>query len=229
MITINNMTKGNACNNTSKAFGSRFSVLLLAVMLLVAMCMGPATALAGTVSYEGKDDGLVLDTENLFKNFKDVVPGDSLTDTVDVENNSDNKIKVYIKAVGTGGAVDFLKQVKLTVSQSGGKKVFDAAASEKAGLTDWVLLGTLNPGSSTALNLTLNAPIEMGNEYQDKEGTVEWQFKAEEFESGKKAKKTKKSKAKTGDEMPMGMAIGLLAGALAIMAIAARLGKRRKE
>jgi len=226
MITINNMTKGNACNNTSKAFGSRFSVLLLAVMLLVAMCMGPATALAGTVSYEGKEGGIVLDAEDLFENFKDVVPGDSLSDSVNIENNGDNKAKIYLRAKGTGGATDFLKQVKLTVTQSGGKKVFDAAANEKAGLTDWVLLGTLNPGSSTTLNLTLNAPIEMGNEYQDKEGTVEWQFKAEEFES---SKKVKKSKAKTGDDISMGLAIGLLAGALAIMTIAAVLGKRRKE
>jgi hypothetical protein len=59
--------------------------------------------------------------------------------------------------------------------------MFDAAANETAGLTDWVLLGTLYSGGEVDLTVTLEVPIELDNDYQKTVGYVNWEFKVEEF------------------------------------------------
>ncbi|MBR5447497.1 MAG: hypothetical protein IKV40_03635, partial [Clostridia bacterium] len=98
----------------------------------------------------------------------------------DVSN--DVKIKLYIRSAGASeGSEDFLSKLKLTVSQDGSSKLFDAPANETAQLTDWVYLGTFYSGAEIDLNVTVSVPAELSNEYQDAVGHLEWQFKAEEL------------------------------------------------
>ena len=112
------------------------------------------------------------------------MPGDSLTETVEVKHNGAEKVpvKLYLRATGAeSGSEEFLSQLSLSVRQGDGA-LFEATADQTGGLADWVLLGTFAYGESDTLELTLTVPIEMGNAYQDAAGLLDWQFKVEEVD-----------------------------------------------
>ena len=160
-------------------------IILIAVISALVI---PSTVLAkGNVTYKGEADKIVFEPgsasspTNLFPEFEKVMPGDSLTETIEVKNDSaeGDEIKIYMRALGAdSGSEDFLSQLELTVDAND-SKLFDAKASEKTGLDDWTLLGTLAKGGTASLDVKLGVPITLGNDYQDKVGTLKWQFKVE--------------------------------------------------
>lgn len=158
-------------------------------VLLIAVITVPVSA-AGQVTYQGDAHRFVFETgsdrspTDLFTDFKDVMPGDRITQTVTVKNDASHgvKVKLYLRSRGAHPESEaFLSQLRLQVSDASDTVMFDAAANETAGLTDWVYLGTLYSGGETALTLTLTVPVTVGNEYQDHVGCLDWEFKAEEL------------------------------------------------
>ena len=147
----------------------------------------------GKVTYSGNAGDFVFEPgsdqslTDLFPNFKGVMPGDSLTQKITVKNDADDKVKVkiYIRSLGAHeDSVDFLSKLGLKVAKSEENKMaymFDAAASEPAQLADWVYLGMLYSGGEVNLDVTLNVPVELDNEYQNKIGYLDWEFRIEEY------------------------------------------------
>ena len=178
------------------------SALALALVLLLGM---GATAFAESkVTYEGGAEKFVFlpgseyTETDLFENFKGVMPGDVITQEITVQNNytKAEKVKIYLRAVvhdeqgnplseevaRTEDLVsmqDFLSQLTMTVKQ-GDKVLFSASPDELDGLKENVLLGTFPGRSKTILTVELSVPIELGNEYANRVGEVDWVFTAEE-------------------------------------------------
>lgn len=178
------------------------SALALVLVLLLGMS---ATAFAESkVTYEGGAEKFVFlpgseyTETDLFENFKGVMPGDVITQEITVQNNytKAEKVKIYLRAVvhdeqgnplseevaRTEDLVsmqDFLSQLTMTVKQ-GDKVLFSASPDELDGLKENVLLGAFPGKSYTKLVVELSVPIELGNEYANRVGEVDWVFTAEE-------------------------------------------------
>ena len=83
----------------------RISALFLAVALIFSLCV-TVYAADSTVTFKGENaeaeiaPGSGYTDSDLFDGFKNVMPGDKLTETITVTNNSDNcdYIKLYLKA-----------------------------------------------------------------------------------------------------------------------------------
>ena len=202
-------------------------ITLLTVLVLVLSSVLPVYAADGKVTYSGNAGNFVFEPgsehslTDLFPNFKGVMPGDSLTQQITVKNDADNKVKVkiYIRSLGAHeDSVEFLSQLGLKVAKSEENEMaymFDAAANETAQLTDWVCLGTLYSGGEVNLDVTLNVPVELPNEFQNKIGYLDWEFMIEEFPIEEGDPKP----PQTGDNSNMGLWFTIMICSLIMMII----------
>ena len=228
--------------------------LLVAVALVFSLTT-PALAAAGSITFV--DNGTNFQCEvnsdytstDLFDNFKDVMPGDHLEETVTIRNGSRkyDYIKVYMRAVphdeeqnpltysesfeaedgkdqaGVEGLrdetvatmTDFLSQLSMRIYNNG-KLIYEASPDEMDGLSQNVYLGTLTRRRSTDLKLELDVPIELGNEYANRVGEVDWVFYVEGHDN-----------PKTGDtnNLTLPLVSMLVSGAALLFILT---GKRRK-
>ena len=169
--------------------------MLISLLVVTAMTCGLSISAyaAGTVTYSADSSKFIFEPgsshspTDLFTEYKGLMPGDSVRQDITVKNDSSYgvKVKLYVRSHGAHeDSVDFLSKLHLTVAKSENNEMaymFDAAADQTGGMTDWVYLGTLYSGGEVNLILNLDIPIELGNEYQDAIGYVDWEFKAEEL------------------------------------------------
>lgn len=185
----------------------RISTLLMALALVLSLSV---PAFASSVTFEGKSQGFALDGHNqltatdLFGNFKNLMPGDTLSETITIKNlaRDCDYIKLYIRAVphgsgnGLSGKVaeiedsvasmqDFLSQLYMEVYQ-GSSRIYSGSPDELDGFRDNVYLGQYKKNQGTTLTVTLNVPADLDNEYAFRAGEVDWVFTVECYdESGK--------------------------------------------
>ena len=167
----------------------RYRRSLLAIVLGFGMAlMGSATALAeaSSVTYDGnaKEFVFVPQDADLFQDFKGVMPGDVLHQRIEVQNEASKNVavKIYLKAEPVSEQDRaFLQQLSMQVTFDGDAKLFDAPASEQAGLANWGCLGTFQTGAQGMLDVTLAVPLSLDSTYMDAKGTVPWTFMVEEI------------------------------------------------
>lgn len=210
----------------------KFSMIFLCLLLVLSMSL--TAYAAGSVTYDGDANKFIFapgsdySPTDLFSDFKNVMPGDTLTEQILIKNDTSNnvKIRVYMRSLGAQeNTDDFLSQMNLTVQQKDDSILFAAPADETAQLTDWVYLGTVYSGGEITLNVTLEVPITMGNDYQNEIGYIDWQFKIEELpvEPGDP------EVPKTGDSTNIFLYAGSMVISLTALIILLIVGKRQKR
>ncbi len=215
------------------------SLLLLAVMVLSLAV--PALAAGSVVEYYGHklfdiEPGSVWTDTDLFDGFKGVMPGDTLTETVTIENTASccDYIRVYLQAIPhddsnplsatvaaeetIASMEDFLSQLTLTVKQ-GLTTIYTGPASDMDQMKR-VSLGKISRNKSAALSLALEVPLEMSNDYAKRVGEIDWKFTIEEYDNSSDI-------PKTGDHMaqyllPCLIAMGVSAAVLLFLLVMKR-------
>ena len=206
-----------------KQKGNKIAALLLVLAMLLSLSI-TAFAADSTITFKGAQDGFEFQpgseytATDLFDAFKDVMPGDELTETIQVKNAATDcdYIKLYMRAVihdENGNPLtysetfenadgkdqanvagerdetvatmqDFLSQLTMRI-YNGDDLIYEASPDEAGALVNNVFLGTLSTSESLALRVELDVPIELGNEYANRVGEVDWVFLAECIEYDK--------------------------------------------
>ena len=200
---------------------AKFCALLM--VLTVVFSMALTVYADSNVTYYTVANEFVFAPENLFDGLHNVMPGDSITEVIELKNGSTGSmnIKVYLRSLGAQeGTDDFLHQLDLTVKKKD-SVLFEAPADKTAQLTNWVYLGTLKPQGKAELELTLDVPIELDDKYQNRVGYIDWEFKVEEI--------PETDSPQTGDTSNIIFYAGLLSISAAALFLLLLLKKRRKE
>lgn len=222
------------------------TIASLVMMLVLLLGIGAPAYADGTVSYKGGAEKFVFlpgsgytDTD-LFDGFKGVMPGDTLTQTIEVRNRflGTGSVKIYLRAVAhdeqtnplspnvaaAGETVatmsDFLSKLYMEVWQ-GSERIFTGSPNELDGLKNNVLLANVPRGKSVELTVKLQVPAELGNEYAYRVGEVDWVFTAEELDP--------QGNPKTGDTSNLILWIVVMVVCLAAIAVVAFLVLKKKK
>ena len=169
----------------------RIAAFLTALVLCFALAGMAYATQAASVVYEGGAEKFVFapgseySDSDLFLSCKGLMPGDSREWPVEVKNavKGGEPVRIYMRAERperqTAAEAELLQHFTLTV-KNGEQTIFSGHADELDGLEQAVLLGEFAEGEGTTLNVQLAMDIEAGNEYQFREGEVDWVFSVEE-------------------------------------------------
>lgn len=219
-----------------------FSLLL--VLMLVFSLTIPAFAADGEVTYKGKSRIWITPAttewtnSDLFGNFKNVMPGDNLVEEFTITNAAldCDYVKVYMQAIPhdeqdnplsdsvaehetIATMEDFLSQLRMQV-WNGNERIYSASPNRTAQLTEPVYLGTLRTWKSMELEVELEVPLELGNEYADRVGEVDWVFTFEAYDDPT-------DNPKTGDYIMI--AVGVMAVSAVALVVLLMLKKKKKK
>ena len=182
------------------------AITSLVLMLLVVMSMSvTAFAASPSITFEGFSKGFDFQpgseyTEtDLFGSFKNVMPGDTVTETITFTNSATDCdfVNLYMRAEAhdetanplspkvaeketVAAMTEFLSKLSMKV-WNGTELIYDASPDQLDGLKSNKLLGTFRTGETATLKVELSVPIELGNEYANRVGEVDWIFHVEAY------------------------------------------------
>lgn len=176
------------------------SALILVVALLLSMSVTAFAADNKIITFKGAADGFDFGSgseytaTDLFDNFKNVMPGDTLTQNIEVKNEATDcdYIWLFMEVVnhteenGNEPEIDvdleemneFLDQLELSIyNESEGYYAWTGVASEA--MDTLANIAALNRDESVKLRIELKVPAELGNEFADRIGEVDFKFHAD--------------------------------------------------
>ena len=168
----------------------RLYYYIASILLVLGLFFSGNAFAASTVRFEGGAENFVFlkdgaATTDLFDELKNLVPGDTKSEVITVKNIATDYdyVKIYLRAEPNENSADFLSQLDIKIYQDS-ELLSNASASDSAGLTNDVLLGTFNPNEEITLTVELSAPLNLGNDYQHATGDITWIFTAEAYKDG---------------------------------------------
>ena len=182
------------------------AVFSLVLMILIVMSLSStAFAAAPSITFKGFTSGFDFQpgseyTEtDLFNSFKNVMPGDTVTETITFTNSASDCdfVNLYMRAEAhdetanplspkvaeketVAAMTEFLSKLSMKV-WNGTELIYDAAPNELGGLGSNKFLGTFRSGETATLKVELSVPIDLDNKFADRIGEVDWIFHVEAY------------------------------------------------
>ena len=181
------------------------AVFSLVLMLLIVISLSStAFAASPSITFKGFTSGFDFKpgseyTEtDLFGSFKNVMPGDTVTETITFTNSASDCdfVNLYMRAEAhdetanpispkvadketIAAMTEFLSKLSMKV-WNGTELIYDAAPNE-LGLGSNKFLGTFRSGETATLKVELSVPIDLDNKFADRIGEVDWIFHVEAY------------------------------------------------
>lgn len=120
---------------------------------------------AFTVEFRGGSEGMIKNADDLFSNWKELLPGDRMTDSVELSNKYSSTTNWYMDAYIPENAEmsQALTEKLILKITNGNKTIFEGQLSEI--FLKKISLGKLSPSKSMTLNYELYVPNELNNAY----------------------------------------------------------------
>jgi len=170
----------------------KFTKRILALILVLAVGIGGVMAVAAATDpaamYDGSKHAVVFenflsmkdDKPDLFTNMKDLMPGDTVhqTITVGAKNMRNERIKLYLRTENPNEdytklmSDEFAHWIEFTVKNGEQEITSDLSKGN-------VLLGEFTSNGTKTLDVTMKIALEAGNELQDLTAEIDWVFVAE--------------------------------------------------
>ena len=175
------------------------------MILIVISLSSTAFAAAPSITFKGFTSGFDFQpgseyTEtDLFNSFKNVMPGDTGTETITFTNSASDCdfVNLYMRAEAhdetanplspkvadketIAAMTEFLSKLSMKV-WNGTELIYDAAPNELGGLGSNKFLGTFRSGETASLKVELSVPIDLDNKFADRIGEVDWIFHVEAY------------------------------------------------
>ena len=180
-----------------------FSLVLMLLMVMslasTALAASPSITFNGFTSGFDFQPGSEYTETDLFGNFKNVMPGDTVTETITFTNSATDCdfVNLYMRAEAhdetdnplspkvaeketVATMTEFLSKLSMKV-WNGTELIYEASPDELDGLKTNRLLGTFRTGETATLKVELSVPIELDNKYANRVGEVDWIFHVEAY------------------------------------------------
>lgn len=175
--------------------------MLLVVMSLssTAFAASPSITFKGFTSGFDFKPGSEYTETDLFGSFKNVMPGDTVAETITFTNSASDCdfVNLYMRAEAhdetanplspkvadketIAAMTEFLSKLSMKV-WNGTELIYDAAPNELGGLGSNKFLGTFRSGETATLKVELSVPIDLDNKFADRIGEVDWIFHVEAY------------------------------------------------
>lgn len=153
------------------------------------------TATAAEIGFNGTEFTFKNKDESgdLFYDFKNLVPGESRTQVIQLSNTSGSSSEILLKASNTAqdtenaALIDALLKAHLTViiTDDGGNVIYSGAiygnleGNSAETMKNYISLGNFENGQTKRLTVSLSVSPEMDNDYQTLAGRVKWELQAD--------------------------------------------------
>ena len=183
-------------------------LMVLVLMSLSVSAFASAPSPSASITFRGAAQGFGFQpgsnytTTDLFDSFKNVMPGDNLTENISFtyapQDSTDcDFVNLYMKAVphddtanalskkvaeteNVANMTDFLSQLTMKVTV-GGNEIYNSTPDQTGALTDYVFIGKFYKGEGTTFTVDLSVPITLDNKYANRVGEVDWVFRVDGF------------------------------------------------
>ena len=182
------------------------AICTLVLMLLMVMSLAStAFAASSDITFNGFSKGFDLQPgseytkTDLFGNFKNIMPGDTVTETITFTNSATDCdfVNLYMRAEAhdetanplsskvaeketVATMTEFLSRLSMKI-WNGTELIYDSSPDDPDGLKSNQFLGTFRTGETATLKVELTVPIDLDNEYANRLGEVDWIFHVEAY------------------------------------------------